>query len=453
MRPLLLCLLALVACGPAAEPAPEPVLPDADLVVVLLDAAAAGHFGFLGYDRPTTPRLDEIAQESVVFETAYSQSTGTSLSVFSFMTSIYPALTQEPHPRMNADEPVVIGPDQPTLASRLAARYSRRLGVVCNPFMDNSLGYDRGFSEYHAEIRDPDAPVATDKAAPRVAARLLPWVDAAPDSSYFAYLHYLEPHRPYDPPEEFVRAATGARARYEFVHQDDRTPRGYRRGTINLYDGNLRYVDHHVGAVVDSLKARGRWDRTIFVLLADHGEAFWQHGRTGHSGVPYEEECRVPLLIRIPGWEPRRVKEPVELVDLLPTLLDLCGVPYDPEEVVGRSLRPYLEGATPPADRWIHSRSNQLADVSYAIRRGPHKWLHRTRNQREEFFDLEVDPGEQQNLLAKPDPPVALAREHADRWAAWLEECRIRGGGPEQIGSDQLAPHLQESLRSLGYTQ
>lgn len=455
--------LGLMGCAAQEDHEPDPPVLDQswsyDVVVVLLDAAAAPHLQIHGYDRPTTPRILELATESVVFERAYAQASGTALSVYSLFTSRYPVF--EKVPSLVGQNIVYLEEDAVTLAEALAPRYAARLMLSTNPFVTEHLGYLQGAT--HA-VEDWRPTFEEKRAQPplyaeRVTGPFLDWVDTAASDPYFAYLHYIEPHAPYLPPDAFRRKLARGESRpvrgtMNFLRQlgQRRPPDRVCDNIVDLYDGNLAYVDSHVGALVDSLRARDRWDRTVLVLLSDHGEGFWQHGTKGHGGVPYEEVVHVPLLLRIPGVEARRVSDPVELVDLLPTLLELAGIPDEDPERVGRSLLPLALGQTQATEnRVIHMRSNRTKAPVYALREGRYKWLLFVNERRHELYDLQTDPGEKEDLVAAGRAPRRIMDRFEAVFAEWLRSGEAQRSG--SIDESALNEEMIESLRSLGYVE
>jgi len=461
-RTLLVCLLAttLVACSRDPRPTHRALVDrtrDMDVVVVVLDAAAAGHFPFHGYARDTAPTLDAIAAESVVFQAAYAQASATPLSVYSYLTSRYPLMNREAPAR--GEVAPVFPPGTPTLASSLAPRYARRGAFSANQWVCRRLGYDTGFTDFR-ELWDEDATEpgqGVARLAPRVTAEALRWLEAP--GRYFAYLHYLEPHTPYTPPDPFD-------TRFDPIHRGHvdgtdaslapyrrtRPPEAVVRNTVGLYDGNIAYVDDHVGQVVEALRARGTWDETILVVTSDHGEAFWEHGVRGHGLHVYEEFVRVPLLVRIPGFPAlagREVDTPVQLVDLLPTLVELAGL--DPPEwgPVGASWVPWFvrdrDGTRPPV-AWF--RNHVGGEWIYGVRDGRWKYVTHFGRAPQELYDLTADPAETRNLAGSEE--AVLTRLH-DAMDAWIKAGMARDAGLVGSGADSLDAESRERLRAMGY--
>lgn len=438
----------------------------ANLVIVLLDATSAHHMGCYGYDRDTTPHLDRVAAESVIFDRAYAQASGTMLSVFSFFTSRYPVFEERKFRPWSQVK--TIPPELPALAQRLAPAYGNRLGYTSNVWMKSQLGHARGFTEYWemwATLRPFGEPLESDAAAVRLATR---WMKERAAEPFLVYLHLMKPHSPYDPPEPFFSRWTEREVDPRIgTHEYIQTMRGKRpdaqtvRDIVALYDANLAYADEIVGGMIEDLETAGLWDRTVFVLMADHGQGLYEHGKPhGHGGTICEATLRVPLFVRIPGVEElagRRIGAPVELVDLMPTLMDLAGLAVPADSLAGRSLLPLLAGEAPPDGdlRLIHSRTNRRNPPIYSLTRGPFKLTamaqgKMARKVRFALFDLDADPGESVDLLQEdPDHPTGRALQQVMR--SWLKSGGSEGAATHAVEWSVFDDAEVQRLKSLGY--
>jgi arylsulfatase A-like enzyme len=228
------------------------------------------------------------------------------------------------------------------------------------------------------------------------------------------------------------------------------------RNTVGLYDGNLAYADAQIGRLVAGLRQLGIWERTVFVVMADHGEAFWEHGVRGHSVHAYEEFVRVPLLIRVPGTGAEmgiRVGRPVELVDLLPTLLELFELP--PAPLAGESLlSTILDPSDEPAT--AYTRNHSTHRIEFAMRLGDAKVIMTGRQRKPMLFDLARDPGELVDLQdtrssASTDSTRALGHRLRSTLQEWLARNRDAARGSIADATDSLDAESIERLRALGY--
>lgn len=422
--------------------------------MVLLDAAAYGHFGFAGYERDTTPVIDELAAQSLRFENAYSFAASTGHTVYAMLTSTYPFLGERQGLKGVVDSAFRVTETTELMPELLAARFPHRTGISSNSWFGAEFGFDRGFTHFYdthdsAQVIDASRPQA-ERALDLFRRDLATWGD----ESAFAYVHFLEPHSPYTPPERFARKfdpvaidSVDARSRPLMRYRTDPPDLRTREMIEALYDGNLAYVDSVVGELIEALKEAGEWEDTVFVLIADHGEAFWQHGIWGHGRHAYDEFLRIPFLLRIPGadLEGEEIGEIVSLLDLLPTYLDLWGLPTRPQ-LRGDSLLPLIAGRTEGfTDRPVFLRNTHMDVPRFAIREGRYKWIFHQREKRYELYDLVEDPLETVDLVeAGAVPPHALPLR--DELVRWLTV------GVERIEPvDDISPETRERLRSLGY--
>jgi arylsulfatase len=303
----------------ASRPAPA-----RNLIVYLVDTVRADHLGCYGYRLPTSPALDAFALEAVLFENAYAQSSWTKPAVASIFTGLRPWRHGANQRRQRlADEAV-------TLAEILAAAGYRTAGFITNPNVGGAFGFRQGFERYHAE-REEQSGESVRRAA-------FDWLEARGEDArpFFLYLHTVEPHSPYrdalDRAGEFgARLADpqiGLRRHLRALGDGSlRAAPETVSELVALYDAEVAAADTSFGALLDELGRRGLADETIIVFVSDHGEEFADHGGFEHSRTLYEEVLRVPLIVRAPGFAPRRVAASAQHVDLLPTLLDLVAVP------------------------------------------------------------------------------------------------------------------------------
>jgi arylsulfatase A-like enzyme len=430
-----------------------------NVILLVLDAARAQQFGCYGYGRATTPEIDRIASEGVVFERAFTPAVYTLGAMSSLWTSQYP---DRHHATVSYADP--LPRDRLTLAETLGARGLRTAGFVANAVAGPVHGFDRGFSEFHEVYRMFEDLGSRGAAFDRV---LPPWLAQHPAERFFLYAHFREPHFPYDPGPPFD-TQFGPDAPLSVAQRRDKTwytdvNQGRVQATadevahlVRLYDGNLAYVDREVGAVRRALEAQGLWDRTVLIVTADHGEQLHEKGYVSHSAQVYEQSTHVPLIVRVPGG-PRgtRVAQMVDLLDLAPTVLDLFGASDTPfaKQAQGTTLLPMLAGA---GSRTGGASGEGVATLSrtvwdrpvYALRDLRYKLVYDTRTGREELYDLEADGGETTNLAGAQGVRAAYYRQALQQMLASLRQ------EPSGAVSAPAAPPSREqceNLKSLGY--
>jgi len=464
-------LATLVACAACSSREPEPPHPPPgparNLVVICIDTLRADHVGVYGYSRETTPFIDSLAGGGTVFANAYAQSNWTVPATASLLTSLYPA----EHGAGIEGEVRLLGDDTPLLQMRqgvetLGTGLSRagfRTGLFsANPFLFGR--FKDGFDT--AEVGR--------KGAGELTTAALHWLDQAPDGPFFLYLQYMDLHQPMEPPAPFVNlfpvTEGGARGpehadwNYGRLKNqrdlDDPAFRRYRAHRIALYDGALRYVDEEVRRLYRRLEQTGRARQTLLVITADHGEELWDHALEewatgkdprgiwgiGHGHTMYEELLRTPLVVHGPGVAERRtVACPVRHIDVVPTVLDLLGLPPFPQ-ARGRSLVSQLDqsaGAKECSEVPLIAESPAYGPDSKSVIWKGRKLIVRS-DGAEFLFDLRSDPGERRNL-ATLQPHLATGLRTI------LERELARAPGPVRSEALPIDEETRRELRALGY--
>ena len=426
-------------------------LANANVLFFILDAGRARSFGTYGYPRETTPEIDRLASEGVVFERVYTPAVYTLGAMSSVWTSQYP---DRHHSAVSFS--ARLPKDRLTLAELLSAQGIYTAGFVANAVAGSLFGFDRGFSEFQEVYR-------TLGSRGDVFRKILPeWFEKNRDRRFFAYVHFREPHFPYDPEPPFdtrfgpegpiPKAARRDSRFFQDVNQGRRPfSNEEREHLVRLYDGNIAFADQEVGAIVKALGDQGLLERTVVIVAADHGEELLEHGWIGHNVQVYEPTVRVPLVIRFPkGTGPSgvRVRALSDLLDVAPTIADIFGVRGkggSDREFQGRSLLPVALGA--PGKPAVLSRS-VWDRPRYALRDDRFKYLYDTRTGEEQLFDLVTDPGEARDVADEEPLRAAYYRQALHAWTLRLAR-RAPSEGPEAaLTCDQC-----QNLRALGYIQ
>lgn len=418
----------------------------ASVLLVVLDAAGARHFHCYGYPRETTPEIDRIASEGVLFEHAFTPAVFTLAAMSSVWTGLVP---DHSHRGVPYDAPLPAGPS--TLAERLAARGIYAAGFVANGMAGASFGLHRGFAEFHEIYRDHGSRAgAFLEVLPR-------FFHANKDRRFFAYAHFREPHFPYDPAPPFDTrfgpdgplTADERRSAVWYTavnaRKVARTPQ-QEAHLVRLYDGNLAYADHVIGSLRRRLEEEGLWDRMVVIVTADHGEALLEHGFISHGQQVYEESTWIPLVVRFPrGPRGRRVTSFVDLVDLAPTIADVFGLagPDGGLPFARRSLLPLVFGA--PGKDAVFSRTVG-EKPQYTLRDVRFRFVFNSRYGQEELYDLRQDPGEQTDVARARPVVAAYYRQALARWIRGLER-----GAERRDVRPELPIEVVENLKALGY--
>lgn len=448
---------------------------EAHVVLISIDTLRRDHLPTYGYARPTAPRIDGLARESVVFDEDVATHTNTAPSHASMLTGLYPPT----HGILQNGD--LLRAEVPTLPELLKATGYRTGGFVSGWTLKGDFtGLNRGFDRYHDRF-----PLLSETGGqPRRAyirhadetfERAHRWLtaEAARPGPLFVFYHLFDPHYPYDPPDDYLRrflpaGQTGLRFPRELGPERTRLRSGGRpepgqiEEYIARYDGEIAFADEYVGRLLDDLRSLGLYDRSIIVLTADHGETLDDRPFVfSHGDRDYEEQVRVPLVVRFPGgrYGGQRVAAPVQHVDILPTVLDYLKIAA-PEGVQGRSLMPIIAGRATPEPRpafslargepdWAHDLDARIVQngLVASVRLPPLKLVQYPTASGHffELFDLSKDPGEKHNLAT--ERPELTQRLHAEL-ERWLQATRR--GGTRQTESG-LSPEAEEALRSLGY--
>ena len=421
----------------------------ANVVLVILDAARAAEVGAYGYPRRTTPEIDRIAAEGIVFERAYTPAVYTLGAMSSVWTSQYP---DRHHSEVSFS--AGLPKDWPTLAELLSGSDVLTAGFVANAMAGVGFGFDRGFDEFHEVFRSLGSRGDVFRAA------LPPWLDLNRDRRFFVYIHFREPHFPYDPepPFDTMFGPDGpipkeVRRDSEFFKDINQGRRplseAEREHLVRLYDGNLAFADQEVGALRRALEDEGLWDRTVFIVAADHGEELYERGWIGHNVHVFEPSVHIPLVIRLPpglGFEGARIQALTDLLDLAPTIADVFGaLEREGGAFQGRSLLPVIGGA--PGRPAVLSRT--IWDrPRYALRDDRFKYFYDTRTGEESLFDVEADPGETRDIASRQPLRASFYRQALHHWT-----LRLGQRGPAGEEAVTLSAEQCENLRALGYLE
>ena len=417
-----------------------------NVLVVLVDTQRADRLGAYGYGRPTSPSFDELAAGAHLFEQARAQAPCTYPSVNSLLTSRYPArFLGQPGRALGIPEAI------PSLAEILGGRGWDAAAVSASPVVRNTpsrhnptAGYGRGFERFDEECEWRGGGCVTSRA--------LASLDRLREP-FFLYLHYLDPHGPYDPAPEFRERFVRHRSALRWVRRGNPNPIAdmlYKNaprvefgeedlGLLrDLYDAEVATFDSELARLLAGLSERDVLDRTVLALVSDHGESFLEHGHVKHCRTLYDTELRTPFLLRLPRQRQGvRHVAAVQNLDLVPTLLDLLGErEAGGGALEGRSLVPLLEGRTLEA-----GLSFGAIGVLRSVNDDRHKLIHNLRRGTWELYDLAADPGERRNLAREDRRTFARLRTALLDWIARVE-------GEEGLERSQEA---EKRLEALGY--
>ena len=457
----------MFACGPAAEDAhtqnaPPTASPELatntpahpNIVLVTIDTLRADHCSTYGYPRPTTPHLDAVATAGTLFETAYTPMPTTLPAHAALFTSRF---TREIGVRKNG---VPLSERATTLTEILRSAGYATAAFVSSFVLDERFGiqqgfelYDDDFSAAEGDLRDDyqwhgqDMDRPFDRRGSATTDAALDWLRSREGSApFFLWVHYFDPHQPLRPREPF-------RSQFAREHVETEPER-----VVDLYDAEVRYTDEQLGRLLDAVEGIAPGGETLTVIAADHGEGLWQHGWLEHGVNLYDEATRVPFVWRWPGRiaAGQRVSPPVSLLDTLPTIVGLLGLPAPDVPIRGRDLSAIVAGATAAdEERTVFMKRRHYEHRVINNRRvtGPvvaARWRHwkliESKNERGiELYDLASDPDENHDVAGWRPRVTRLLVTRLSEW---------RSSQPREPATPAALPEdVRTGLEALGYVE
>jgi arylsulfatase A-like enzyme len=467
-----------------------------NIVLISIDTLRADHVSCYGYKRQTTPEIDRIASEGMLFKNAFSSAVWTPPAHASMLTGLYPSQ----HGTVDFRK---LDPSIPTIAEVLTKNGYKTVGFVNNPAVGEFVGLDRGFTEFfelwkgvtsnnllvrgvHFLYRNWLSFLGKlDHGAQKTNMSVKNWLrnNAADEKPFFMFLHYIEPHNPIDAPHPFKikfvepnghsnidEEKLGKVAYNPLICYTDslQLNEAEKERLISLYDGEIAYVDAMVGDIMDTFREKGILDETMVIITADHGEHFGEHGHYSHVSSLYEPIVHIPFIIRSPGTfkAAGTFAAPVQHVDIFPTILELLSLKDDSwQHLPGRVLLPRngeieIEPERPAFAEWegriphfvkdrlkessdaTYDEANLTAELKMAISGGS-KYIWRE-NGPEELYDLAADPHELHNLAEIEKDKCLMLRE--------MVKQNLQGESATQDeGSAEMDDAVKERLKGLGY--
>jgi arylsulfatase A-like enzyme len=439
-------LLAALLCSGCSKPAQEPP----NVVLYIVDTLRADGLASYGNARASTPHFDALAREGVLFENAFASASWTRASVATILTGLHPWR----HGAEGRDDR--LSESVATLGQLFGAHGYATALVTANPNVGSAFGFERAFDQT-IELylrREPGAVRGKELITPSdvLTREALRWLDTV-EGPFLLVVLAIDPHAPYTPPARFASASEeGDRSqvtgRFASINRPDLSEADRER-IRELYLAEVAFNDESFGALRAALGERGLDGNTVVALTSDHGEEFWEHGRRGHGKSLVDELLRVPLVIAAPH-DPRveagsRVADRVALADLMPTLLDLGGMPI-PGSLDGRSLL----GASPTPDRPVLAGLRMDDRDLLAARRGDFKLVWDRSSGERRLYALDGDRPE----AVLVDPSHHPNAEQAEQELLDLLESAVAERGPGQrTPTSEIPDDVRESLRALGYAE
>jgi arylsulfatase A-like enzyme len=427
-----------------------------NVLLITVDTVRADHLGIYGYSRSTSPQMDQLGEQGVLFEVAYAPTGATSPAHATLFTS------RSPMAHGLVRNGFSLASEELSLAEILKGAGYQTAGFVSSYPLKARFGFDQGFDSYddHFEIAESTfvqrhwegrvVEGGFDRRGAHTLKAALAWMVAPPVTApVFLWVYFFDPHAPYAPPDGYASLFS-------------KPKQNKRQRDIADYDSEIRYLDSLVGSLLEAFDRFSSSRPALVILTGDHGEGLYDHGFRTHNRYLYEEELRIPLILR---WKDRipsgvRVKQAVHMMDVAPTLLALLELDHEDADLDGIDLSSHWE--TGPAQTagkgeervlwfqrpyYLGGRARfEEAGYGFGLRVGNWKFVEAAQESRRELFDLSSDPDERRNLVEEHPEQVAQFSERITRWKQ-REMAKRMGGQREPDSNDRAA------LRALGYTE
>lgn len=424
---------------------------DFNVLLITVDALRQDHLGCYGYKVDTSPNIDKFAKDGVLFKQAISQASFTASSFPSIMTSTYPDTHKVREWGDSLDSSLL------TLAQALK-NMNYYGGVICaHNFFISLLGLERGFDTLNTGI---------DLSAGEITKQAVLWLERNKSKRFFLWLHYFDPHEPYDPPAHIKKEMNiGSRKRNDRevpILKNDPEDRDIRGGLggissyaivegrkdmgyyISLYDGEIRYADEQIGVLLNKLKDLKLYGRTLIIITADHGESMGEHDLFFTHGVfLYDPLLKVPLIIGGPSIPKGKVvTQQVQLIDIMPTVLSFLKIKAR-SGMEGSSLLPLIFNKNSNNHKYAFS---EVSGNLKSIRTSDWKLIYDSGADKYELYNLKTDPAEKNNLAGKEKGKFKFLKERLEKWSN-------RSKPNAMLLRKQIKDQEKDRLRGLGYLQ
>ncbi len=470
---LLLLMGAWTSNGVGAAPSPvsrvatstRPALPH--VVLITVDTLRRDSLSLYDPDAPATPRLEELARDSLVFEQAVAPASWTKPSLASLQSGLSPAVHGV---KQIGDR---LSDEVDTLADLFtAAGYVTGL-IGFNPYLEPTGNLAQGFQHYRGYPRGRlgislggkavytyDIPVNRDAGdTAGLTDEAVAFIRAHRDDPFFLWLHYYDPHQPYVPPDDYMPEYEAPDPDLEHFHEFRAVRSGHytldaatRRWVRDLYDGEVRQADANVGRVLDELKDLGLYDDALVVFTSDHGEEFWEHGGYEHGHSLYDEVLRIPLLIKLPkAARTDRIRQRVPLEAVYSTIVSSSRLAT--KDGLTREAPLLSAEGWDERDRDFVSEAILYYEAKVALTRNGKKYVRSVVTGEEELFDLERDPGESHSIAEAEPELLAEMRSRLDAHPGVGPGSASGPKSSDEGAGQEIDPNMMRNLKALGYAE
>jgi len=407
-----------------------------NVLLISIDTCRADHLSCYGYRRNTTPNIDAVADEGVLFENVISPVPFTLPAHCSMLTGTIP-----PYHGVFDNTDYKLGAEYLTLAEMLKDNGFATAAFIGAFVLDSQFGLAQGFDTYDDSFENPiNTTGISERRGDETTRRALQWLENHKNGKNFIFLHYYDPHFTYEPPEPFA-------SRFRNVPSPKNVFIDFAQVLFDNYAGEIAYTDYCIGQVIDKLKQLKLYDSAMIIITADHGEMLGQHGEGFHGYFIYQQAVKVPFIFRLPDKrKSMRIKNTVGLIDIVPTICSAVGI-EPPAQIHGKDLTPYFHSNSQPyPDRYLYCQSLEPtkygANFLLGIVTDQYKYIQTTRP---ELYDLVDDPQELNNLAKQQ---ANRARIMQDKLQQILDES-VHINTPDS--KPELDEQARQRLESLGY--
>lgn len=439
------------ACGSKKDaPAGEEKAAKNQVVMIIVDTLRVDHLGCYGYEHPTSPKIDALAADSIVFENAHAAAPWTEASIASMVTGVYPRVLGI------TKSPVNLPDGHTMLAERFEEAGYETGAVISHDMISKRKGFSQGFDMFDESQSGKGHLYVS---SPRISKKAVDFIDDHKDDDFFLFLHYFDPHWEYLPHKELNTypdyAGKIRSRRYRNVKLIRKLYEGGKlfaddmRYMISLYDSEIRFTDTHIGTVLDRMRKLGIYDDATVILVADHGEEFGEREDKwiGHAVKVTQELIRVPLMIKLPGEaEKKRVAKRVSLVDLAPTILSLAGLKgLEGMHVSGSAWNlDDMSGSTPDlfAETWRYGSWRTAISDRW-------KYLVNFEVDTAHLYDLDADPYAWKDVIGEHPEVAAAMKKKLEGWETFQDMAveKLDLEAKESV----LSKEEKAKLEALGY--
>lgn len=433
-----------------------------NVIFIVVDALRADHLSCYGYFRNTSPNIDRLAKEGVLFKNAFSQGSETLVSIPAMFTSLYPGVNGTFQLKDYLSDKFITLPE--------ILRKNGYESVLFGGYeLDTLSNFNSRFDKYKLLATE-----AIHKTVSSVNEKVLAWLSQKHTKPFFLFAHYDYPHSPYNPPAPYDKIFSGKTDAdeetkklvhsfnwfFDFIQymQDTeklRNPTKFHY-LISQYDGEIKYTDDQIRILLEELNRLKLSKNTLVILTADHGEQFLEHGVFFHKTQLYDELIHVPLIMRLPGIIPRgkKITNLIGHIDIMPTILDLLNIHGD-NIMQGHSLTPLFSGEN-GFQQAIFSETKFYARHTKAIRTNKLKFMENhnfiMNSYSYELYDIEADPKELNNLIDKNPKETEAFKAWLKAYTLSCERIKKSMPGKEQVSKQvKLSQEEKEIFKSLGY--